>query len=341
MPLTGADTARFYQWWNDLSETLTHQNRHFNSVAEAILKKVFEGIEDLKVGNDEPLLRSIGSGTETPDLFRARSFSSLTEVPDAVDRPDMEVGPPPAYYAGNGRLNSRHQAVFYGALDTPTARSEIRPPVGSYVVVAKFEILRELKILDLSKLRQILENGQLFDKLAETDKPRLSNLMFLGEHFAKPVQPGNESNEYVVTQAIADFLASMKSPSLDGVAYRSAQLPGGTNIALFHKASFIDPIVLKKQVNHVRLVNRSADGKIQSDVPLIDQTATLHRLLARPDSTITFELVETDLKDESAANRNTGDRRTPSLRTSRENVEVSYIEAASFSPSVVPWSVGE
>jgi hypothetical protein len=231
--------------------------------------------------------------------------------------------------------------VFYGALDTSTARSEIRPPVGSYVAVAKFEILRELKILDLSGLRQILDNSLIFEELAEIDKPRLSDLMFLGEHFAKPVQPGNESNEYVVTQAIADFLSSLKTPSLDGVAYRSAQLPGGRNYALFHKSSRVDPITPTKQLDYVRLVNRSLEGEVKSDVPLNNETAELHRLLARPDSTITFELVEVELESEPSHANLTTDRRIPSLRTSRKNVEVSYIEAANFSSSAVPWLVEE
>ena len=39
-------------------------------------------------------------------------------------------------------MNAQGIAVFYGAGDVETALAEVRPPVGSRVVTAEFEIIR-------------------------------------------------------------------------------------------------------------------------------------------------------------------------------------------------------
>lgn len=39
-------------------------------------------------------------------------------------------------------MNARGVSVFYGANDPTAAIAEVRPPVGSQVAVAQFEIIR-------------------------------------------------------------------------------------------------------------------------------------------------------------------------------------------------------
>ncbi|PPU30572.1 hypothetical protein XcyCFBP4188_22215 [Xanthomonas hortorum pv. cynarae] len=57
-----------------------------------------------------------------------------------------------------------------------------------------------------------------------------------------PVMPEHEDNGYLITQAIADFLATHPKLDLDGILFRSVQYQGpgaqqGRNVVLFNKAS--------------------------------------------------------------------------------------------------------
>ena len=54
--------------------------------------------------------------------------------------------------------------------------------------------------------------------------------------------PDDEPFEYVITQAVADYLAS--ELSLDGILYPSAQTEGGTNVVLFHSAARVESYAL-------------------------------------------------------------------------------------------------
>ena len=45
-----------------------------------------------------------------------------------------------------------------------------------------------------------------------------------------------------MTQAVADYLASLKQPSLDGIIFPSVQDGVGENVVLFHKASLVEKL---------------------------------------------------------------------------------------------------
>jgi len=53
--------------------------------------------------------------------------------------------------------------VFYGATDPDVALAEIRPPVGSRVVVGKFGLQRPLRLLDVAALESVFVKGSIFD----------------------------------------------------------------------------------------------------------------------------------------------------------------------------------
>jgi hypothetical protein len=59
-----------------------------------------------------------------------------------------------------------------------------------------------------------------------------------------PVMPDDEAFEYLVTQVIADYLAST---GLDGLVYPSVQVSGGKNVALFHKAARVEKLEIPEE----------------------------------------------------------------------------------------------
>ncbi len=55
-------------------------------------------------------------------------------------------------------MNAPGISVFYGALDEATCIAEARAPVGSHVVVAKFHLLRPVRLLDFDALTPTSSN---------------------------------------------------------------------------------------------------------------------------------------------------------------------------------------
>jgi hypothetical protein len=216
----------WHREWRDFKRSLQTKTRFFNVQAEAHLQAVFNGLAELRTSTGDPVLVDFGPGTGCLSLFRARVFQSDDELETAMARPDLQLGPPPPERARAGRMNASGIPVFYGATDEGAALAEVRPPVGSKVAIAKFEIIRNLRLLNLSALESVAETGSIFDPTFAARLERAAFLRTLSELITRPVMPNEEAFEYLPTQAVADFLASKIQPQLDGMVYGSAQLGG-------------------------------------------------------------------------------------------------------------------
>jgi hypothetical protein len=145
-----ADDIELQEDWRYFEDSLKAEARFFNGPGEAILKKVFEGLADHKVHDGKSIIVEAGPATDMPALFRARTFQSMTKLKEALKSPDKDIGSPPVGSALAGRMNARGISVFYGATNASVAIGEVRPPLGSRVVVGQFELLRKLRLLDVN-----------------------------------------------------------------------------------------------------------------------------------------------------------------------------------------------
>ena len=102
-------------------------------------------------------------------------------------------------------MNAKGISVFYGAFEKETCVAEIRPPVGSYVVIGKFEFVRDLRLLDLDLLADVRDWVSHFDPNYVELKGRFAFLRFLVEEISRPVMPGDEASDYLPTQAVAEY----------------------------------------------------------------------------------------------------------------------------------------
>ena len=142
-------------------------------------------------------------------------------------------------------MNPQGIAVFYGALSEETAIAEVRPPVGSRVGVGRFELLRPVKLLDVAALRDVLVQGSIFDASFLRRLEHATFLERLSYQISQAVMPNDEPFDYLVTQAIAEYLSEIREPPLDGIIFDSAQVgKGGSNIVLFHPSCRVRPIEL-------------------------------------------------------------------------------------------------
>ncbi len=233
--------------WREFERSLKTESRYFSQTGFAHLKSVFADLDTLQTSNGQALIVDAGPGTGFEAFYRARYFESGEKLQDAMMYPDRHVGPPPTEFAMAGRMNARGISVFYGAGNAETARAEIRPPVGSRVVVAKFKVMRPLKLLDLRSFQHVHESGSIFDPSLARRMGRAVFLRSLVFKMTMPVMPSDEATSYLPTQAIADFLASSGEPALDGILFPSVQVGGdGLNVVLFHKAARVEKFTLPK-----------------------------------------------------------------------------------------------
>ena len=236
-----ADGDHWRRQWFEFDRAIKTQARFFGHNAKELLTEIFSNLEQLSAHDRQPLIVDIGPGTACEALHRTRVFQSEEPLKNALCRPDRELGPLPGPIAPAGRMNARGISVFYGATDPEVAIAEVRPPVRTRVVVAKFEILRPLRILDLRNLGLASADGSIFDEAFADLCHKAAFLQTLSKILCVPVVPDDEDLEHLATQALADFLATESDPVLDGIAYPSTQIDGsGYNVVLFHKAARVE-----------------------------------------------------------------------------------------------------
>ncbi|MGA2678516.1 MAG: RES family NAD+ phosphorylase [Sedimentisphaerales bacterium] len=145
--------------------------------------------------------------------------------------------------AKEGRVNPKGIPYLYLATKKHTAVQEIRPWPGSLISVARFNIVRDLKLIDCSKNIFKLNGPGFHCLFSDTDPPHLKKLSqdeiekyvwsWIDWSFSKPVSPSDDTAEYVPTQILAELF---RANNYDGIIYNSL-FAEGKNLALFDIAS--------------------------------------------------------------------------------------------------------
>jgi len=225
-----------YERWQSVLEELQHRRRFFSGSAKELFDDLFRDVEHRKgyveKGDGGNVVHTLPHGSV---LFRARSCDSSDSLKKITANPATELGPPPPHLARAGRMNAEGVPVFYGALEKDTCISELRPPLKGNVAVGEFETTRPLRLLDFRKL----ESGYFGLKplsLFQSDFDHVvENRAFtrrLHRLISAPVLPERQA-DYLITQAMAEYLAHVRNPSFDGLIFQSAQHEGGANVVLF------------------------------------------------------------------------------------------------------------
>lgn len=234
---------RWHEEWNSFEKQMKTEARFFSRTAAAHLGELFDRIDGMQTGDGRSLIELAGPDTNLTHLYRGRVFQSEALLQKAMMRPDLELSAPPAWAAASGRMNAKGISVFYGATSPEVALAEVRPPVGSWVALARFEIIRPLRLLDLAALGNVSESGSIFDPEYAYRLGRMMFLRTLSRRMSRPVLPDDQEMEYLPTQAIADYLSTEGKVPLDGILFPSVQVGGnGLNAVLFHKASRCEEI---------------------------------------------------------------------------------------------------
>jgi hypothetical protein len=140
---------------------------------------------------------------------------------------------PDPQFVGDGRVNAKGIACLYLATKEETAALEVRPLIGSYVSIAQFRIVRDLRIVDCSE-KLVGNLSRYFKKQWAPDEIEQQVWTDINDAFSAPVERTDGGLTYVPTQIIAETL---RLKGYDGVAYKSGYGEDGYNIALFDVAA--------------------------------------------------------------------------------------------------------
>ncbi len=159
-------------------------------------------------------------------ILKKRIPYSLTRMKPLVDK------------AKEGRVNPKGIPCLYLATKLQTAINEIRPWIGSYVSVAKFEVVQDLILVDCSKNIYTTNGAHLANLCPDLDRLEQGELSndeivkyvwsWIDTAFSRPINPSDDEADYVPTQILAELFKS----NYDGIIYNSL-FANGKNVILF------------------------------------------------------------------------------------------------------------
>ncbi|CAM3347508.1 RES family NAD+ phosphorylase [Polaromonas hydrogenivorans] len=220
--------------WSEMQDELLHRTRFFSKSTVDFLEELFNGIQEMSSYQGTAV--QILDPTDFDGIYRARIAETDNKLKEILEGVPNQLGAQWGRSAKAGRMNAAGVTALYGAFDAETCIAEVRAPVGSQVVIGKFKLLRPLKILNLKHLENIYKKMSLFDPNFHKISDKMHFLRSLSSRLSVPVFSDGEQFDYLITQVIAEFLASIE-PRIDGVAFASAQSGGESmNVVLFAHA---------------------------------------------------------------------------------------------------------
>lgn len=133
--------------------------------------------------------------------------------------------------ACEGRVNPKGIPCLYLSTEKNTAMAEVRPWIGSYISVAQFVILRDLRLIDCSSDAK-KEFGFLeVIQSREVAPDRLERQVWydINQAFAEPVTRTDDVADYAPTQILAE---AFRDAGFEGIIYGS-RLGSGKTVAIF------------------------------------------------------------------------------------------------------------
>ena len=324
------EDGEFFERWRAFERHLQSHTRFFSKFAEETLDDVFQGVTEHTQWDGKPAVEQVGPEQQITHLYRARVFQSDGPLAEALERPDLRLGPPPYKLATPGRLNAHGISMFYGTTLPDIALAEVRPPVGSKVLQGQFTILRTLRLLNLKTLQLIYTPGSFFDPNYSRDLGRAKFLKHISGLFSRPVMPDDQNFEYLITQVISDYLSSRVEAPLDGIMYESSQSNAdGLNVALFHEASRVADIEFPEGTKISATLGHWGEDGWEEDYTVWEETPapqSAEDAKAEPTQEEDwFEFAETEAETVAL-----GDSREPAMAIDLNSVQVISVSGVTF-----------
>jgi hypothetical protein len=223
--------------WDNIAHELTHGRRFFNDKAKNFFEfLISEALNAKSAENPEKLavIKTLPTGS---CFYRARIINGAEEAKAFKEKPADALGAPPKELAANNRMSPAGIPLLYVSDEAETCIAEVRPSIGDSVLVGRFFSTAPLKLFDFTALSSQLNHSplSLFDPIYQQRVEHRRLLGYLHDEIARPVRAND--TDYVVTQALAEFIRYDEKQAFDGIAFRSVQRNGGVNFVLFDKST--------------------------------------------------------------------------------------------------------
>lgn len=236
-PFESEDHERWFAVgpWHNIAHELVHGRRFFNDKArsffEWLISEALEA-EDPERPGTPALVTSLDAGA---NFFRSRIASGEQESRTFAENPAVALGVAPKERAANNRMSPAGVPLLYVSRELDTCIAELRPSIGDTVVVARFRSTAPLKFFDFTMLSRRLRHAALsfFDPSYRKRSEHRMLLEYLHEEIARPVRLND--TDYVMTQALAEYIRYDERWAFDGIAFRSVQREDGVNYVLFDR----------------------------------------------------------------------------------------------------------
>ena len=223
--------------WQAFVSGIRHSHRYFNPNAAEFLDSVFSFLTHAGKSLKPECVRLIAKGTP---LYRARSVESYEDAKKIQSNPASQLGRTPKDKASNQRMTPNGISALYCALERETCLSEIRSITGDRVLSGAITPIREIALLDLTKLASVERpNLTLLDK-RYLDTMHLKT--FVDSLVKKMSTPKgrNDDLSYISTQVVFEYLRLRFADQVSGLVFPSVQTgEKGTNVVLFPEASVL------------------------------------------------------------------------------------------------------
>lgn len=236
---------QFTHRWSKLVGDLKHRRRFFSDEVQAFFREIFKNIETMTAweghvfSHECPVVQRMEAGTV---VYRARVVAESDDVNSVLDDPFKQVGPPPRNRASAARMSPQGVVALYCAMESETALAELRPAIGGVSAIIELALSRPLRLLNFHRLERSLGEGwgALLDIGYSERESTRQFLRMLHHLISLPVVPGNEA-DYLITQTMAEYLAHVHEPRIDGIVFSSVQYKDGLNIVMFAEHLPNDP----------------------------------------------------------------------------------------------------
>ena len=312
--------------WPGLANSLKTEALFFSPTAANNLASLFDGIKELKTHECRSLVVDAGPGADLHTLFRAQIFPSHDKLKAALGRPDIHLGSPRSRLAIDGRMGEQGILAFCATNNLKAAIAGTRPSTDSRIAVGQFEIIRKLRLLDLTVIDNVRVTGSLADFGLAGRTEVAVFLRSLSARLARSVMFDDEPSDYLAAEAMVHFLLTEASVPIDGIIFPSGySVRDALGVVLFHGASYVEPMNFLEGTEIGVSTGRWAEAGWVENYEVFEEMPQFHSEIdkseqepGRPDSGI-FE-VGVPVSSHNA------DRRDHALRIVPESVEVHHVK---------------
>lgn len=231
--------GRLKERWVRFSAQLKQERRFFLEEGIEVLDEILSPLLDGR-WPDGGAIRTIGPDDDR-FIYRGRVANDDGASASILRQRISQLGAARPGQAGAGRMNPAGVSVFYGAFDPVTCVAELRVPVGGAAIVGRFEILRPLRLLDLTRLDSAQRQLSYFEPGYAELRGYADFLRGFHEEIRRAVIPGRETLDYLPTQIVAEYLWAKADPPFDGLIFGSSQISETqNNIVLFPHAATLE-----------------------------------------------------------------------------------------------------